>query len=152
MSAKLIAIVIGVGVAAALLASIVPLPGYYNVTVNVESYEVSAILVNVFGITSVQAHVAGQATLLDWGATGLGISGPALESQFVMTVCVGSHCTSKTRTEWFPTVPFVNGAQITASDSFTVGYVPAGSYSVTVTLTQSGSNVASGSTSVVVGG
>ena len=144
-----VVVAIGVGVAA---ASFIPIPGYYNVQVDVTAQEVSLIFVNVFSISSVQAHVTGSSTLLDWGGL-LGIGLPALSATFEMTVCLGAnHCTSKSATQWFPTIPIINGASVSATTQFALGYIPAGQYSISVTLTQNGGTVATGSGSICVEG
>lgn len=147
-------VVLGLIVTGVVVASLlfIPLPGYYNVEVTVDSWTVSAFVVNDYGISSVSPQVTGQSTILDAGVLG-GIGGPALEATFTMTVCVGSHCASKSAAEWFPTVPVLNGGHLTVSNSFNIGYVPTGTYTVTAQLTQSGNDVADGSSSgFVVGG
>jgi hypothetical protein len=146
-------VVVAIAVAVAAL-SIIPYPNAYNVQVNVTSHELSFVLFNEFGIDSVSGSTTGTSPILDWSTWGLGFGLPAIAATFVMTVCIEqTHCGSKSRGEWFPTVPIVNGAQATALDEFTIGYVPSGcNQPISVTLTQSGSTVASGSGSVNVGG
>lgn len=141
---------------AVVAASVVPLPSVvgYNVSVTVGFQEVSYIIQNYFSITSVQGQTNGAATLLDWGGwfAGLNTGPPALEAQFSATVCVGgTHCSTKTASQWFPTVPFINGASLSSSDTFNLAQVPGGTQQITVTLSQSGSQVASGSGSMCVG-
>lgn len=152
MAAKAILVGVLVGLALVGLLSFTPLPGYYNVQVTVQSYEVSFIVANDYGISSVGSNVLGQSTVIDWNALGLQL--PSLYSIYTMTVCLnpGNHCASKGSSSWFPTVPFVNGQQIFATNQFTVGYVPSGNYSISVNLVSSGSTLASGTGSVSVGG
>jgi hypothetical protein len=148
-------ITIGVAVGLILVLSVVPLPNSYNVEVEVQSYEISLILANDFGISSVQGNVQGQATVIDWGILGLGIGPPAISATFVMTVCVidSSHCASKSASQWFPTVPIINGGKLTATDNFIIGYVPGQCQApITVQLTQNGADVADGSGTVDIGG
>lgn len=139
-------LVIGLAVTGLVVASLlfIPLPGYYNVQVEVDSWTVSAVFVNDFGISAVNPSVTGQSTILDVGVLG-GLGAPALEATFQMTVCVGSHCASKSAAEWFPTVPILNGGHLTVSNTFNIGYVPKGTYTVTAQLTQNGADVADGS-------
>lgn len=127
---------------------VIPLPNQYNVKVTVVSTEVPLVIATYFQINSVDAKVSGQATVLDVGA--LSLAGPALQATFSMTVCVGSQCTTASSSQWFPSVPIVNGAQVTATNTFTVGYVPGGQQHVTATLYQNGQSVASGDSSICV--
>jgi len=147
---------VGIGVVV-LVASFAPLPGYYNVTVTVSSYEVGVLVGAVFGITSVSGGVSGAATVLDWGGLiahqdsvtwGVSLS-------WTMNVClIGSsgaqHCDTKSTGQWFGSIPFL-GSQLTATNNFAFAYIPADSYSIQVTLTGNGQS-ASGSGSVTVGG
>jgi hypothetical protein len=143
--------VVSLGVIIA-VASFAPLPGYYDVQVSVTAGELALIFTTVFWIQSVNSHVTGQSTILDWGGL-LGIGPPALTATFTMTVCLGSsHCTSKSENQWFPSIPIINGGSLTATTNFELGYIPAGNYPISVTLTQSGSSVATGSGSICVGG
>lgn len=151
-------ILLGIGAAAGvilfLVLSFVPIPQVagWNVSVSVTSQEVSYLVQNYFSITSVSGSTTGPSTIIDWSAW-LSTAPFAAEATFTMTVCVdGSHCVSKSRSEWFPTVPFLNGNTFQAQDSFTIGNVPAGQQSISVSLTQNGEQVASGSGSMCVGG
>ena len=138
-----------------LLGSFVPIPGYSNVTVSVTAEEVSLVVADVFTISSVSGSTTGGSTVIDYAAASvLGISLPSVVSTFTMTVCLnpGNHCAQKSQSQWFPTVPFVNGQQLQATNSFVIGYVPSGHYSIAVTLSQSGQSVATGSASVCVPG
>jgi hypothetical protein len=129
--------------------AVVPLPGYYDVKVSVGSWELSAIIVDDFGISSVNGQTTGQSSVVDLAA--LGLAPPAITAVFKMTVCVGSACTSKSANQWFPSLPVINGGQLFVTNDFALGYVPAGDQPITVTLTQSGSTVATGSGTMCVG-
>lgn len=133
------------------VGSFVPLPGYFNVNVQVTAQEIPLLIGSYFSISSVQGSVKGPATLIDWGAASFAL--PALHATFTMTVCLnpGNHCTSKSASQWFTSIPVINGASVSATNTFTLGYIPSGQYSISVTLTQSGSTVATGSGSVTVG-
>ena len=150
MALKVVIYVLAALAVVVLVLAFVPLPGYYNVRVSVTSWTVSALIVNEYGISAVNPSVDGQSTILDFGVLG-GLSGPALQATYDMTVCVGSHCTSKSASVWFPTVPILNGGQLSVTNTFTIGYVPSGTYPVTATLQVGGSTVASGSSSICVG-
>lgn len=147
------AIIIGVVIAAAIVGlSVVPYPNAYNVSVTVESTELSLILLTSYTITGTSGSTTGTSAILDWAAFGLAFGPPALAAVFTMTVCVEGHCASKSQTQWFPSVPFINGATLTATDTFLIGYVPAASQTpITVTLTQSGNVVAQGGGVMCVG-
>jgi hypothetical protein len=148
----IIAIAVGVGFVLVAILSFVPVPNEYNVTVSVSSYEVGVLVGTIYGISGVSGSTTGPATVIDWTAIGLafafGISG-----SFTMTVCLNgpsSHCTSKSQDQWFASVPIL-GSQVTATNSFQLAYVPSGSYSISVTLTDNGANPATGSGSMTVG-
>jgi hypothetical protein len=151
---------VGIGVVVAAIITVIALAvipsGNYDVTINVTSQEISLVVANYFSISGVQPAGSSPAAILDLNAFGFSFGPPALNAQFEMTVCltnsVASHCTSKSANQWFPTVPFINGATLTATNSFIVPSVPPGQYSIGVTLYQSGSSVASGSGSVTVPG
>lgn len=147
---KALLVIIGIMAAGLLALSVIPYPNAYNVTVAVGASEYSLVIANYFTVSVNSAQVTGQSPILDWSAWGLGVAPPALQATFVMTVCIEGHCASKSRSEWFPTVPVINGNSVTASDTFVVGYVPSSSTPVTVsvTLTQNGGTVASGSGSL----
>lgn len=131
--------------------SFTPLPGHCNVNVNVGVSELSFIVGNEFSINGVNGQTAGAATILDWSAWLAGVGPPALQATFSMTVTLNGVTSQKSESEWFPTVPFVNGAQAFASDTFHLGQVPAGSGTISVTLYQSGQSVAAGSAPFNVG-
>lgn len=145
------AIVVSVAVALVIIGilSFTPLPGRYNVEVTVDSYELPLVLATDFGITSVTGQNIGQSTVIDWAVAG--IAPFAIDATFTMTVCVGSTCTSESSNTWFPSVPIIDGQSITATNTFKIGYVPGGEATISVTLTQSGSTVATGSGSIDVG-
>lgn len=142
------------GVAALiLLLSFAPLPGYYNVTVRVSTYEVGVLVGTVFGVDGVSGGSVSPATVLDWQGFGLGFSW-GLSQSWTMRVCLtdSAHtiCTQKSASQWFGSVP-VLGSQVTATNSFELAYVPSGHYTIDATLTGNGGQSASGSGSVTVG-
>lgn len=147
---------VAVGLAAiAVLAALSFIPtGQCNVQVDVTNLEVSLVVATYFQVTAVNPHVIGKATILDWQAWGLGFATPTLSSQFTETVQLSgpsSYSASKTQIQWLNSVPVVNGQQLTATDSFYLGYVGPGAYAVNVNLQQGGTSVASGSGSLTVG-
>jgi hypothetical protein len=153
----LVVAIVGIGVVA--FASFVPLPDIgiqlFNSTVTVSSYEIPLAVGDAFGITSVTGHTTGGSTLIDWTALGIGF--PSIEAQFKMTVCEtpaggGPTCTSESASQWFPSIPILNGGQVTSTNSFVLGFVSPGSYGITVQLTDGGSVVATGSGSTCVPG
>lgn len=148
-------VIIGVLVTAVIIIgvlSFVPYPNTYNVQVSVTSSELSLLIVSDYNIVSVNGQTTGQSAILDWSAFGLGLTGPSLVSGFTMQVCVGqSHCASKSATVWFPTLPIISGQSIEATDVFTIGYVPGGNQPISVSLTDGGNQVASGTGSLCVG-
>ena len=128
-----------------------PLPGYYNVSVTVGTQEISLLLVNDFSITGVSGQTTGQSTILDLG-TLLSLAPPALQATFTETVCVAGHCASRDASSWFTTVPVINGGHLESTNTFAIGYVPATcDATISVTLSQSGSTVATGSATMNVG-
>lgn len=132
--------------------SVVPLPGIAgcNVQVTVGATEFSFIVGTYFAINSVSATVTGPATLLDWGAW-LSVAPPALFATYSMTVTIAGHASTQSSSQLFPSVPVVNGAQLTATDTFNLGQIPQGQQGIGVSLSQSGNVVATGSGSVNVG-
>lgn len=143
-------VIVGLVVVGTALA---PYPNGYDVSVAVQSYEISVVVGTVFGVSSVSGSTIGQSRILDFPALGGGFVPPVLVGSFKMTVCVGgSHCSSASSSTWFPSVPVVNGQTVTATNTFTVGYVPSGLQPITVVLTQNGQTAATGSGSVCVNG
>jgi hypothetical protein len=136
---------------AVLTLSFVPYPNAYNVTVSVNSSEVAVVFGEVFSINSVSGVTNGQATVIDWGAAGLGFAWASLSGTFTMTVCVAGHCSSESAQSWFPSLPVLGGASASATNSFSIGYVPGGQSQISVTLTENGNVVATGSGSMCVG-
>lgn len=145
----LIAILAGFVVVGAL--SFIPLPNTFNVDVKVTSSEVPLVVATLFSINSVSGSTLGSATIVDWGGVGLGFAWGSLQSTFSMTVCVGNgHCSTKTASQWFPSLP--NGqSSVSATNDFIIGYVPGGQAPISVTLTDNGQTVATGSGSMCVG-
>jgi hypothetical protein len=117
----------------------------------VNSYQIGVVVGTVFGISGVSGSTAGQSTILDWAAWTAGFTGFQLTASFKMTVCLnpGNYCASKSATDWFTTIPILGG-QVTASNTFLVGYVPAGSYTISAQLLDSGQDVADGSGQVTI--
>lgn len=155
MALRGIAIGLGVVAALVLVLSFAPLPGYYNATVTVNSYEVGVLVGAVFGISSVSGVSTGQATVIDWG----GLVAHAnsftygVSLAWSMTVCLEgpTHvCGTKSTDQWFGSVPFI-GSQVTATNSFAFAYLPAGNYTISVTLTGNG-QTASSAASMTLGG
>ncbi len=140
-----------VGVLVVVGLSVAPYPGHCNVAVEVNVTEISLVLTTYFNIAGASATTTGPAQILDWTGWLAGFSSPALSAQFTMTVTADSgQTTQKSETQWFPSVPFVNGATYSASDTFHLSQVPTGPHSFTIVLTQSGQTVATGSTQAQV--
>ncbi len=133
--------------------SVLPDPGHCDVRVGVGVLDVGVFGGTVYSITSVSPGIAGQTKIIDWTALGLGLAPPAAYAQLTMTVSLSDgQSVSRYENQFVPSVPLLNGASFTASDTFTLTYVPFGSYGVNVALTQSGAGtVASGSSSLTVG-
>ena len=155
-----IAVIVVVAVAAVAVFSFYPNPNRFNVNVEVTSEEVALLVTTYFSISSVTGQTSGHSPYLDWVAwyqsgslAPLGFAPPAINAEYKMTVCLtpGSYCASLGATQWFPSVPVINGGQVQATNHFTIGNVPSGTYTISATLFQTGSSVASGSGSVTVG-
>lgn len=116
----------------------------YDVNVTVTSWVIPYLVGEAIGISGVQASTVGSSPLIDLVA----IEGSLFSATWSMTVCVGSHCLTKTAVQWFPTVP--TSIQFSQTNTFELAYVPAGPQHVTVTLSGNGMS-SSGSTSVCVG-
>lgn len=155
MVTKLHIVVVAAIIAAAVLAvgSFAPLPGYYNVSTAV-TMEVTSISfltgqIAAYGINGVSPSTTGNSAVLDWSALCF-ICTSFITSSLSLKVCVGTHCNTISETKFNSIADVEIGYTVT--DSVTVGYVPAGTYSVTATLYSSGSVAATGSGSVTVGG
>lgn len=151
----LIVLVALIGTGSFLFLAFVPLGGAagWKVAVNVTFYEVSLVVHTVYGVSSVSGSTAGPSPAVSLGNS-LSVSIPGVLASYVATVCVGagtSHCAQQSSSQWFPSVPFVNGAKLEATDTFDVGNVPAGQQPITVNLAVDGSVQATGSGSMCVG-
>ncbi|MDE1821570.1 MAG: hypothetical protein KGI98_12085 [Euryarchaeota archaeon] len=144
----LVAVVVGVGV-----ASVVPYPGHCDVQVTVQNSDTAILVGNVYTITGVSGQTAGQSRIIDWQAIGLGFAPPAISATLTEKVTLSNgQSVSKSANALFPSVPVLNGQPLTASDTFTLGYVPTGTYTIQAELDQSGvGQVATGSGTVTVG-
>ncbi len=133
-------------------ASFVPIPGYCNVSVSVTNFELSVVVGTEFEIQSISPSVTGKATALDWGGwLPAGFAWATLGGTFTERVTVGPASTSKSETQLVPSLPYLNGAQLTATDSYSLAYVPVGQQPISVTLSEGSSVVAMGSSSLNVG-
>lgn len=141
-----IAVAAAVAVAA---LSFTPLPGRYNVQVTVSTEEISLLVTTYFQINSAGARVTGSSTVLDWGAWFGGFTSPTLSATFSETVTLGGVSSTKSVTQFLPTLP--TNTNLGATDTFSLAYVPQGQQSGTVTLTENGSPVATDTFSLCVG-
>lgn len=142
----IVALAAGVG-----LASFVPIPQVLgcNVSVNVGLLEVSAVFTTYFSVTSVGGQTNGGSTLINWG--GLDFAPPALSASFTLSATVAGHTGTRTGHQYFPSVPIINGGQLTASDVVNVGNIPDNTQQgISVALMQNGQTVATGSGSMGV--
>src|SRR5579859_4679887 len=122
-----------VGVLVVVSLSVAPYPGHCNVAVQVNVTELSLLVTTYFNIASASATTTGPAQILDWSAWLAGFGNAALSAQFSMTVTADSgQSNQKSETQWFPSVPFVNGATYSASDTFHLAQVPTGSHSFSI--------------------
>jgi hypothetical protein len=133
--------------------SFVPLGGAagYNVSVSVGYLQVSAIVATDYSITSVSGTTTGSSPLINWGNS-LSVQIFSLHTTYSAKTCVGGQCATLSSSEWFPSVPVVSGASLTATDAFAIGGVPAGEQQITTTLTANGQVVATGSGTMCVNG
>lgn len=143
---------VGIVAAGALVGlSVVPLPGYCNVSVTVTNSEVPVLVGEYFTISSVNPSVSGRATALDWGGwLPAGFAWATVGSQFTEKVSVGPSSTQKAETQLLPSLP-TGSSELQADDTFSLAYVPAGEQPVTVTLDAGSTVVATGSSSINVG-
>lgn len=152
MVGKVVVIVIAVAavLGALLVLTYVPYPGHYNADITVTAVELSVIVATDFEITGVSASQAGQSSILQWNA--LSFTGFQVEGQFELTATLSNGLSSSlSSNQWFPSVPFVNGATVTATNTIEISYVPTGTYDVSVVLYDNGDSVATGTTSLTVG-
>jgi hypothetical protein len=135
------------------IGSFAPLPGYYNVqttlTITVTSISIFGVQAAHYSISNVNPTTTGNSAVFDWAAA-CAICSSFITSNLKLEVCVGSHCNTIAETQLNSIANVEVGDSVT--DQVTVGYVPAGTYSVTVTFTSGGSTAATGSGSVTVGG
>ena len=146
-------ILAAVGTALALvLLSVIPLPwlGVHecNVATTVSMTEVQVVLVSYYQVNSVSPVVSGPSTIINWAA--LGFTFLQVSAQFKLTVSLSNgQSATASETKFLPSLP--TNTNLGVTDTLTIGYVPAGSYAVTATLTDNGQSVGSGSGSINVG-
>lgn len=152
VSTKVIVIIVVVAAVAAILAlSVVPYPGHWNASVTVGSEELSVVIGTYWQITSVHSAQTGQSTVLDWSTLGFTLF--QTEGQFKMVATLSNGQTSSlSGTQLFPSIPVLNGGTFSATNTLKFSQVPTGTYDVSVVLYDNGANVASGSTTMTVGG
>ena len=121
--------------------SFTPLPGHCTIVENVTFTELSLVVGVEYSIGPVILQSTTQSKVLDWGGwfPSGSFVGFSWYSKLTATVTTGSgQSASKVEVQALPSVPFVNGASYSASDTFTLAQVPTGPATVTVTLYNNG--------------
>ncbi|MDE1879522.1 MAG: hypothetical protein KGI89_03140 [Euryarchaeota archaeon] len=131
--------------------SVAPLPNSYDATVVVQATDVALFVGTYFSVGIQSATTVGHSPILDWTILGLGFAWFALHATYSMTVTVGGHSITKQEQGWFTSIPFLNGQQASATDTFKLAYVPGGQQDISVSLSQNGQVVATASGTMCVG-
>jgi hypothetical protein len=145
-------VVISIVLVVAILALLfVPIPGYYNVQVATTISETCIIFCS-YSVQSVNPTVTGSSTIFDIGLIfpGANIAAPCLNCQYKVTASLSDGQSSSGSESKF----ISNLLNFNYQDTVTllIGYVPASSYGVQVTVTLNGQTIATGSGSITVGG
>ena len=132
-----------------------PLPwvglNYYNVTVTTTISETCVFGICSYGVSSVNPSVSGPATVIDLGGLfgiGLGVAPPCINCQYKITASLSNGQSASASETKFISSVFTFNQQDTLN--LAIAYVPGASYNVQVTVVLQGSQVASGSGSIVV--
>ena len=146
-----------VAAATAIAVLLVPLNlvGIHDYNVKVEAtVSETCFVVCSYSVASVNPTVAGSSSVLSgvlaWlDPSALGLAGPCLNCQYKVTATLSDGQKASVGESKF----ISNLVKFDYTDTLTLGFafVPAGSYSVTVTVTLNGGTVATGSGSVCVG-